>query len=348
MKKLIVWILIVGISFAIALPNALKAAENARLRHDGDGWETVLPETAGMRADMLEQAGKWLGRTNVTSFIVIKNGRIVWEQYYRGEILSDYAYTYSVANLLLSSITGISIDNGALNPDDRLIDYYPEYFNSEKEAVSSEIGQITLRSVLSGASGLCDPNEDYFHQTDWLRWMLEQKPEEDTEETSTAVAPLTAYLVSGAITRSTGKQAAELVNEYICAEAGMKSVIWHTGPEGYNIGGGYAYMRPIDVARLGQLYLDVGTYHGRQIIPESWARETLYNSYGLTKTKINKYDVYLSQGDGTVPNLCLVPEQGLVIVLTAYPGLFKASLTERHVEILLSEYLLDETWGEKV
>ncbi len=342
MRNKIAFLLIFLISIAFAIPPYLGAIKAARPVHGQDGWEVVTPEGAGMDSDSLAQAGGYLKKTDATAFIVLSKGKIVWEQYFRGQTPNDYAFAFSTANLLLSAITGISIARGELPPEGRLMDFYPEFFTRAgnkngllEETAALTVGKVTLRQILANTSGLKNPKEEYFHQVDWIQWMLSQKITGKPGETFLP-APLATYLVSGAITRQTGKRASELAYERICRPVKMNRVIWHSGPENYDIGGQYLYMRPLDIARLGQLYL----HGGQEIIPKAWVQETLACGFGLGIRNIKGYRVFTTEGEDTAPNLYMVPERGLVVVVTSYAGIFRESLSYKHVEKVLADYLL--------
>ncbi len=341
MRNKIAFLLIFLISIAFAVPPYLGAIKDARPVHGQDGWEVVTPEGAGMDPDTLAQAGGYLKKTDATAFIVLSKGRIAWEQYFRGQIPKDYAFAFSTANLMLSAVTGISIARGELPPEGRLMDFYPEFFTKAgnagllEETYAMTTGKITLRQILANTSGLKNPEEEYFHQVHWIERMLSQKTAGEPGETFLP-APLATYLVSGAITRKTGKRTSELAHERICGPAEMNRVIWHSGPEEYDIGGQYLYMRPLDIARLGQLYLD----EGQEIIPKAWVQETLACGFGLSIRNIKGYQVFTTEGEDTAPNLYMVPERGLVVVVTSYPGIFRESLSYEDVEKVLTDYLL--------
>ena len=50
------------------------------------------------------------------------------------------------------------------------------------------------------------------------------------------------------------------------------------GPSGIHRGGDCLWLTPRSLAKLGQLYLDNGSWKGQQIVPEEW----VYNSTGIT------------------------------------------------------------------
>jgi CubicO group peptidase (beta-lactamase class C family) len=45
---------------------------------------------------------------------------------------------------------------------------------------------------------------------------------------------------------------------------------WATDAQAINIGAGGLRLRPADMLKFGQLYLDHGRWHGRQLLPEKW------------------------------------------------------------------------------
>ena len=48
---------------------------------------------------------------------------------------------------------------------------------------------------------------------------------------------------------------------------------WPTDPQGINTGFGAIKLRPRDMVKLGQLFLDGGRWEGKQIVPEEWVDE---------------------------------------------------------------------------
>ncbi|RPI74622.1 MAG: hypothetical protein EHM45_18095, partial [Desulfobacteraceae bacterium] len=49
---------------------------------------------------------------------------------------------------------------------------------------------------------------------------------------------------------------------------------WYTNSEGHTHTGGGLYLRPMDMAKFGLLYLKNGKWNGNQIVPEQWVRDS--------------------------------------------------------------------------
>jgi CubicO group peptidase (beta-lactamase class C family) len=50
---------------------------------------------------------------------------------------------------------------------------------------------------------------------------------------------------------------------------------WATDAQAINIGAGLLRLRPADMLKFGQLYLDHGKWQGKQLIPERWVTESI-------------------------------------------------------------------------
>jgi CubicO group peptidase (beta-lactamase class C family) len=51
---------------------------------------------------------------------------------------------------------------------------------------------------------------------------------------------------------------------------GIENPSWGTSPQGVTLGGYGLSIRTEDIARFGQLYLQKGKWHGKQLVPAGW------------------------------------------------------------------------------
>ena len=71
--------------------------------------------------------GDFLRSTNTTSFIVVKDGAVVYERYLNGYKRDSIVTSFSVAKSVTSVLVGIAIDEGFIRSvDDQVVDYPPE------------------------------------------------------------------------------------------------------------------------------------------------------------------------------------------------------------------------------
>jgi CubicO group peptidase (beta-lactamase class C family) len=101
---------------------------------------------------------------------------------------------------------------------------------------------------------------------------------------------------------------------------------WATDARGINIGAGLLRLRPADMLKFGQLYLDHGKWHGEQLVPEKWVAASVAPSpassqYGLMwwlETTPSGDSAYAARGFGG-QLIYVIPELDLVVVITSDP-----------------------------
>ena len=73
----------------------------------------------------------------VIALMLLKDGRVVYEKYFRGWKTSTPLYSGSVSKTLLSLISGIVIAEGKLSMTNKVVDIFPDY----SESSYSQIGR---------------------------------------------------------------------------------------------------------------------------------------------------------------------------------------------------------------
>jgi hypothetical protein len=89
----------------------------------------------------------------------------------------------------------------------------------------------------------------------------------------------TPSIASGILSYSTGMSPFDFSEEYLFKPLGFKNSEWmHQDRSGINMGGYGLRLRPIDMQKVGILYLQNGKWNNRQVFSESWALKTV-NKY---------------------------------------------------------------------
>ena len=73
--------------------------------------------------------------------VVIKNGKIISEQYADGYDMNSHGTSWSMAKSYYAALIGISIDKGEIGSLDDAVAKYLDYFNDERS-------EITIRDLL--------------------------------------------------------------------------------------------------------------------------------------------------------------------------------------------------------
>jgi CubicO group peptidase (beta-lactamase class C family) len=81
------------------------------------------------------------------------------------------------------------------------------------------------------------------------------------------------YMLSAIIQKATGTTVLDYLKPRLFEPLGIDHPTWETSPQGISAGGFGLSIRTEDIARFGQLYLQKGKWHGKQLVPEAWVQE---------------------------------------------------------------------------
>ena len=191
---------------------------------------------------------------------------------------------------------GIAIDQGCIkNPDEKIIDFFPDYHISKSEKT---IQHITIRNLLTMTAPYkykFNPYPKYFSSEDWVRSSLDFLGG-NGKIGKFKYAPIIGIdILSGILIKATGKSVLEFAQDNLFSPLEIsvdKSIYfqskeeqldfykakgangWVADPNGTNTAGWGLSLTTMDMAKLGQLYLNEGYWNGRQIISRKWVAES--------------------------------------------------------------------------
>jgi CubicO group peptidase (beta-lactamase class C family) len=206
---------------------------------------------------------------------------------------------------------------------------------------------ITLAHLMTHTSGLaCDDNDNdspgnegtmqsQTAQPDWWKYILDLPMKYDPG-THYAYCSGGSNLVGGAVAVATKTWLPELFDRTIARPLQFGRYYYDLQPtlEGYT--GGGVLMRPRDLLKIGQLYLDGGVWNGKRIVSQPWVNlstakhfEWPYQNENVSagsdgyawhlntlKSGTRTYREYEANGNGG-QLLMVMPELDLVVVFTA-------------------------------
>jgi CubicO group peptidase (beta-lactamase class C family) len=225
-----------------------------------------------------------LAATYTDGFLVAHDGRIVAEIYLNGMERATLHLSQSVVKSFTSTLVGVLVGAGELDPDRLVSDYVPEL-------VTCGYRGATLGQVLDMRSGV-KFSEDYLaadSEVAALDRASGWKPRRDAADTFSIRSLILSLqqerphggpflyrsieteVLGWIVSKVTGQDLATFLSNALWqpmgAEADANITIDHEGT-GLADGGLSATMR--DYARLGQLFLDGGARGTKQVVAESW------------------------------------------------------------------------------
>jgi CubicO group peptidase (beta-lactamase class C family) len=316
-----------------------------------EGWQSSTPEAQGMDsaplADMLEEIAT--RGTNIHSVLVIRNGYMVTEAYFHPYQRDTKIHVQSVTKSVISMLVGRAIEDGYIKSvEEKLLDLYQDRaVQEDREAKDA----IRLKHLLSMSSGLACSNPfssgPHMEQSpDWVQFVLDT-PMADEPGRVFGYCNENAHLLAAILERASGLSARAYANQKLFEPLGIPrvdEVDWAGDPQRITNGGFGLHLRPIDMARLGFLYLNQGQWDGQQIIPAEWVAESTTqhiqkddgDGYGYLWTVYPDSDHYAALGLGG-QQIHIYPSRNLLVVVTAALESFAGT---PDIDALLNDYIL--------
>jgi CubicO group peptidase (beta-lactamase class C family) len=328
-----------------------------------DGLVTGDVTAAGLDASLLsDMMNKIIGGTykDVHSVLIIKDGKLVFEEYFYQYNKDSLHELRSVTKSFISALTGIAIDKGYIkSKEEKALSFFPEYtlnnFSENKK-------RITVANLLSNQSGLdCDisnPQSEgnetkMVYSPDWVKYTLDL-PMVDTPGGKGMYCSGNPITLGRIIEKTTRQALPDFARQHLFAPLGITNFKWHfKADESSAETFCQLYLRPRDVAKFGLLYLDKGEWNGVQTIPSAWVEESFdrhaivqNNQYGYLwwikylNANGTKYYNRSAQGNGG-QRICVWPELNMVTIVTA--GSYNS---QSHSDELIAKYVLP-AFGKK-
>jgi formylglycine-generating enzyme required for sulfatase activity/CubicO group peptidase (beta-lactamase class C family) len=260
----------------------------------GGDWSVSTPEGQGLDpALVIDLYGRAAKLKTIFGLLIIKNGYLVAERYFRGASFSKPELA-SVTKSFTSALVGLAQKQGCLaNVDQKMLDFFPEYTSQITDARKAE---ITIEDMLQMRSGY--PWEEFtppyldtlFSNTNWLPRIVDF-PLTSDPGTVFAYSNLTAYLLGVIVARACGTDLRTFAEQNLFQPLGIEvSNWWYLAEDGYYSGEEGLYLTARDAAKLGLLYLNHGVYAGRQVVPADWVNSSLQRySQGIYANRLGDY-----------------------------------------------------------
>lgn len=228
-------------------------------------------QAASLNRSKLAEAIDWIetNDSQLHSFLVYQCGRKIVEDYYLGYDAIMPHDLQSATKTVTSMLIGAALKSGLLKDlDQPLVELLPEY----RQLMIGAKAAITLRHVLTMTTGLRWKDFGRGNSFDAIA-SAEDSVEYVLSEPLVSLPGEvffyntgSSHILSAIITKVTGKSALDYADEVLFSPLGMMDYRWDNFADGRNLGGWGLYMRPRDMAKLGQVLADQGRWLGRQIV----------------------------------------------------------------------------------
>ncbi len=358
----------------------------------GDGWQIAPARDLGVDEAALARAVQRIIDINpsadrawlIHSMAIAYKGKLILDEYFYGNAENIPHDMRSASKTFSSVILGaVMQEGGKISPQSKLYEVMAPLgpFNNP----DSRKERITLAHVMTHTTGLaCDDNaqspstggEDVMQsqraQLNWWKFTLDlavvHEPGERYAYCSGGIS-----LTGGMLTYATGEWLPALFDRTIAQPLQFQSYYWNLMPNGEGYVGGGAFVRTRDFLKVGQAYLDGGTWNGKRIATEAWVKDATGAQVQISpettgvsgdqfrqayyempegyawhhinvKSGDKSYPAYHGNGNGG-QLVIVVPEFDLVAMFTA--GNYRQGLWNRERDAILGEMVLPALPGFK-
>ena len=260
----------------------------------------------------------------MNSFMLVRHGQVVaegWWSPYHAQVRHSL---YSLSKSFTSTAVGLAIAEGKLSIDDEVLKFFPGDAPAEP---SDNLKAMRVSDLLRMSTGQQTepPRTD---KEPWAKTFLAHKVP-FKPGTHFLYNTSATYMQSAIVQQATGQTVLDYLQPRLFGPLGIENPTWEASPQGISTGGYGLSIHTEDIAKFGQLYLQKGKWHDKQLVPASWieaatARQTSNGSnpnsdwdqgYGYQFWRC-RHGAY--RGDGAFGQYCIVlPEQDAVIAITS-------------------------------
>lgn len=229
--------------------------------------------------------------TGSTSFLVVKNDKIVYEQYANGYTKDSINTSFSAAKSIDSLLIGKAIEDGFIeNENQSIADYIKEFKNTDMQKITIK-DLLTMRSKISyEESGFL-----WFRDDAYTYWMpdlrtlaLNHRTQTDKYNGRMHYNNYHPLLLGIILERSTGMSVSKYFEKSFWSKIGAEyDASWSldshkTQFEKMESGINF---RSIDFIKIGSMLLHNGEWNGQQIINRNWINKSTVVNFPIDENE---------------------------------------------------------------
>ncbi len=276
------------------------------------------------------------GKYELHSFMLARHGRVVSEGWWT-PYAPEFKHTlYSMSKSFTSTAVGLAVAEGKLTVNDPVVKFFPKEL---PEKVSDLLTAMRVKDMLAMATGQeKEPTQAMVKEQNWVKTFLASPVAHQPGSVFMYNSGAT-YMCSAIVQQVTGQRILDYLTPRLFEPLGITGATWEQCPMGRDTGGWGLSVPTEALAKFGQLYLQKGKWHSRQVIPAQWVDEAtsfkiqqpLAAKPSRPKEKDDWKQGYCYQfwrcqnngfrGDGAFGQFTIVlPDQDVVIAMNAEAG----------------------------
>lgn len=242
-----------------------------------------------------EEKYKIFEELDAVSYLVTKNGKLIYEEYWDGSTDSTHSNIFSCTKSIIGLLIGIAIDKGYITTEnDFASKYIPEWDKSYDPITIKDL--LTMSSGLywnEGYAAMFSPTTELYYGEDLKNQVLSSevvKRPGQYHYYSSATTSILGIILQNA----TNMTVSEFASKYLWSQIGAEHDAYWSKDKEDGIEKAYCcfYSNARDLARIGQLINNDGNWNGKQIISKEYLEKCLTPASYLIDENDSKVDYY--------------------------------------------------------
>lgn len=273
-----------------------QAPQGKPVSNLNDGWETAKPSEPQFAAfDLLAESVRAGTLPNTHGVLVAQHGKLFHEAYFDGYDAASAHDLRSAQKTFTGAAIGAAIDAKLFSGVNELLySHLPESHQGTKESDSRK-AHITIHHLLTMSSGIdavdfgtdkeSPASEDAYQQTGNWSYTIVDAPMLNDPGSIANYGSANACLAGIMLNSVTNGKPHLYMDDALFHPLGITNYVLQTDFEGTTYGAGGMFMTPRDMLKFGQLYLNGGTWNGKQVLSQSWIDESWQKHTTLANTE---------------------------------------------------------------
>ncbi|HWK08334.1 MAG TPA: serine hydrolase [Puia sp.] len=205
------------------------------------------------------------------SFVFLRHGKIIAEGWWNPYKPALHHTLYSVSKSFTSTAIGFAVSENRLSVHDKVISFFPQDL---PDTIAPNLSALTVQDLLDMSEGQ-DPEPTgrvITGDSNWVRSFL-AIPVVHRPGTQFLYNSLGVYILAAIVQKVTGQTVVDYLAPRLFQPLGITDADWEVSPQGISTGGWGLRLKTEDLAKVGQLYLQKGSWQGRPLLPAKWIEE---------------------------------------------------------------------------
>lgn len=328
---------------------------------NNSGFETSNSQYDKKKIEELNKSIHQNSFKAITSIVVIKEGKLLLEEYFNKADRNTLHDTRSVGKSFASVLIGIAIKEGYIKDENQTLNTFYDLtkfsnYSAKKDSVKLK-DLLTMSSAFNGSDSNSESpgNEENMYPTDnWVKFALDL-PMDSLKSNGKQWDYFTAgvVLLGDILNKSVPEGLEKYAEKKLFKPLNIDKYQWQYTPQNVVNTAGGLQMTSLEFAKIGQLYKNKGQWKGQQIVPTEWINKTFTRQIQITEREnefygylfwnktytVNgkNYETFYCAGNGG-NKIFIFKDVPLTIVITAKA--FNRPYGHSQVDKMMEDYIL--------